>query len=232
MDALRPKRNRVGDVPRPPSPERAESAEEGSPARCRALRFARGRTAPWCCRGRRRSRGGRRTSRRVHASPGRGAPGAPLGGCAWGATQSSALPRPLWCGSRCTNSNDTPRPRAPREPGWIKSRDKRDLETVLTWRTQLGGFVFEPSAYLSRPILRGQAGGLGRAGPHPAARPSLPPLPRGHPLALRTGATTSPNGPRLVRLGRHRDGRFEAAPPYPGRTSAIARFWNSPPPAR
>src|SRR6266581_2955530 len=67
---------------------------------------------------------------------------------------------------------DTPRPRAPREPGWIKSRDKRDLETVLTWRTQLGGFVFEPSA--TSADSEGQAGGLGRAERHPAARPSPP----------------------------------------------------------
>jgi len=103
------------------------------------LRLARKGTAPWCCRGRRRSRGGRRGSRRGFM-PARAAR------CqvrrleaARGALQASKSGHEFERTRGC--------PRAPHE---AKVRqDNRDLETVLTRRTQLDGFISEPSASLS-----------------------------------------------------------------------------------
>src|SRR6266478_4783414 len=70
------------------------------------------------------------------------------------------------------------RPRAPREPkaGQTRPRDGIDAGDSTRW-------IHLRAVGYPQPILREQAGGLGRAGLHPAARPSPPPLPRG-PLAF------------------------------------------------
>src|SRR2546426_802355 len=80
-------------------------------------------------------------------------------------------------GARCAVRTRR-RPPAPREPkaGQTRPRDGIDAGDSTRW-------IHLRAVGYPQPILLEQAGGLGRAGLHPAARPSPPPLPRG-PLAF------------------------------------------------
>src|SRR5258708_3593093 len=102
------------------------------------------------------------------------------------------MPVPAMCGKSGTRagvSRSVPcaaiRPRKNRglvlpgpEPkaGQTRPRDGIDAGDSTRW-------IHLRAVGYPQPILREQAGGLGRAGLHPAARPSPPPLPRG-PLAF------------------------------------------------